>query len=145
MVYLLIIFCFVLLAFYFSHPPHNRKYPCAPLLSASQKAKNKSPLRWRQCQWRRHFFFEKRKWRVHRPSFFETRHSFGFMLDFVFKSPSVCPCYYVVFPFSSRPRAGRSSRRAAAPNPRWPDCVRWVAANASVFFFHKVICYNGWP
>ena len=39
MVYLLIIFCFVLLSFYFSHPPYNRKYPCVPLVSASQKAK----------------------------------------------------------------------------------------------------------
>ena len=126
--YLLIIFCSVSFSpSIFLTLPTTGNILARPFCLRRKKQK-KSPLRWRQCQRRRSFFFEKRKRRVHRPSLHET-HSLGFLLDFQFSKPStVCPCYYGVFPFSSRPRVG-----AAAPNPR--RTRRPVGGGQCVCFF----------
>ena len=113
----MIIFCFVLLSFYFSHPPHNRKYPCAPLLSAPQKAKKKVPCGGGSVSGGATSVSLKKKRRVHRPSFYET-HSFGFLLDFVFQN---CPRYARVTMacFHSPPAHALGACRDGAAQNRW--------------------------
>ena len=131
--YMLIIFCSVSFSpSIFLTLPTTGNILARPFCLRRKKQKKKS-LAVAAVSAAAQLFLEKRKRRVHRPSFHET-HLFGFLLDFQFSKPStVCPCYYGVFPFSSCPRLGRFSRRAAAPKPR---CTRRpVGGGQCVCFF----------
>ena len=107
------LFCFVF-PFYVSRPPCNRKYPSgvrAPFVCTA-KSKKKVPLR-RPAQ----LFLEKKSGECIGPP--STRHTL-LVSCWIFSFPNrprYAPCCYGVFPFSSHPRVGRSSRRGRCPKP----------------------------
>jgi hypothetical protein len=125
------VFCFVF-PFYFSHPSYNRKYSCAPLLSAPQKAK-KNNLTAAAVSAAAQLFLEKKK-AASASALLPRDTLFSFPAGFCFQNrPRYARVAMACFHSPPAHALGAPRDGAAAPNPRWP--LRPVGGGQCVCFF----------